>query len=267
MRARQGAGRVGARGRREGCNRRGRRIVDENDVTKVNGVTTREAEGVMGIEERKVKHRNSLRRKVLAAAEELFVADGFRNVSMRKIARKIDYSPTTIYRLFKNKDEIMDQLIADGYFGVYQRYQEIAAGEADDPLETLKKVIRSYIDFALANPRHYELWFATSQVEVADGQLHMRHGAVRYKVYGVWLELIEECRRRELIVDRHTLLLFQLIWGAVHGLISLRLHHPAFPWVPLEEHVGELIEMIEDGLRRGGNRCQPGPCAGQVGET
>jgi AcrR family transcriptional regulator len=202
----------------------------------------------MGIEERKAKHRDGLRRKILAAAEEVFVADGYRNVSMREIARRIEYSPTTIYRLFKNKDEIMEELIAQGYVGVYQRYQEIIAREGDDPLATLEEIIRSYIEFALANPRHYELWFATSRIEVVDAQLHMHHGNARYKVYHVWLDHIEECQRRGLLADTDTLTLFQLIWAAVHGVISLRLHHPGFPWLPLQSHIDSLIAMIEGGL-------------------
>jgi AcrR family transcriptional regulator len=205
----------------------------------------------MGITERKAKHRDSLRRKVLAAAEELFVTDGYHNVSMRKIAKRIEYSPTTIYRLFKDKDEIMEQLIAEGYLRVYQRYEEIVARETEDPLATLERIIRSYIEFALANPQHYELWFATSHIEVVDGQLHMRHGAARYKVYYVWLDYLEECKRRGLLADKDTLALFQLVWAAVHGLISLRLHHPGFPWMPLQAHVDELIGMIEGGLSRG----------------
>ncbi len=202
----------------------------------------------MGIAERKVRQRLDLKQRVLEAAEELFVKDGYRNVSMRKIAEKIEYSPTTIYRLFRNKADVMDHLIAEGYSGVYRRYEEILAHRPDSPLETLNQIITEYVAFALENPNHYELWFATSEIRVEDDQLRMRHGEASYRVYHTWLDRIDECKAEGLLPDRDRLALFQLIWGTVHGMISLRIHHPQFPWLPLEQHVKELLSLLNRGL-------------------
>jgi AcrR family transcriptional regulator len=202
----------------------------------------------LGIAERKVRQRLDLKQRVLEAAEELFVKDGYRNVSMRKIAEKIEYSPTTIYRLFRNKADVMDHLIAEGYSGVYRRYEEILAHRPDSPLETLNQIITEYVAFALENPNHYELWFATSEIRVEDDQLRMRHGEASYRVYHTWLDRIDECKAEGLLPDRDRLALFQLIWGTVHGMISLRIHHPQFPWLPLEQHVKELLSLLNRGL-------------------
>ncbi len=195
-----------------------------------------------------MRQRLDLKQRVLEAAEELFVKDGYRNVSMRKIAEKIEYSPTTIYRLFRNKADVMDHLIAEGYSGVYRRYEEILAHRPDSPLETLNQIITEYVAFALENPNHYELWFATSEIRVEDDQLRMRHGEASYRVYHTWLDRIDECKAEGLLPDRDRLALFQLIWGTVHGMISLRIHHPQFPWLPLEQHVKELLSLLNRGL-------------------
>ena len=64
----------------------------------------------MSIQARKEKEKEALRQKILAAARELFVDEGYENVSMRKVARKIEYSPTTIYLYFKNKAELLDSI-------------------------------------------------------------------------------------------------------------------------------------------------------------
>ncbi len=202
----------------------------------------------MGIPERKERQREELRREVLAAAEELFVEKGYENVSMRKIADMIEYSPTTIYRLFKSKDDLMHHLIDDGYVRVYQRYQEIIDARPVSPFETLSQIIRTYVEFALDNPRHYELWFSGSEMMLIDEILHMKQGEAVYKVYGTWLEKIEEAKIAGQMIEAETLALFQLIWGSVHGLISLRVHHPDFPWSPLKEHIEDLLQMINRGL-------------------
>lgn len=202
----------------------------------------------MGIAERKERQKSDLREQVLAAAEELFVKDGYRNVSMRKIAERIEYSPTTIYRLFRDKADVMNHLIARGYSGVYRRYEEILAHRPDSPLETLNLILAEYVDFALKNPNHYQLWFATSELRVVDGQLRMRHGDTSYRVYSTWIERIDECKAEGLLPDRDTLALFQLIWGSVHGMISLRIHHSRFPWLPVDQHVEELLSLLNRGL-------------------
>ncbi len=202
----------------------------------------------MGIPERKERQRRYLKRRILDAADRLFAEDGYQNVSMRKIAKEIEYSTTVIYSLFRDKSEIIDHLIAEGYRGVYRRYEEILADRPDSPLETLNSIIREYVAFALENPNHYKLWFATSEIRVVDGQLRMRHGGTSYRVYHTWLDRIDECKAEGLLPDRDTLTLFQLIWGSVHGMISLRIHHPDFPWLPLEQHVKELLALLNRGL-------------------
>ncbi|UCC73724.1 MAG: TetR/AcrR family transcriptional regulator [Gemmatimonadota bacterium] len=202
----------------------------------------------MGIPERKRRQRRDLKRRILDAAERLFAKDGYQNVSMRKIAEEIEYSTTVIYSLFRDKSEIIDDLIAEGYRGVYRRYEEILARRPDSPLETLNSIITEYVAFALENPNHYKLWFATSEIRVIDGQLRMRHGGRSYHVYHTWLEQIDQCKAEGLLPDRDTLTLFQLIWGSVHGMISLRIHHPQFPWLPLKQHVKELLSVLNRGL-------------------
>jgi AcrR family transcriptional regulator len=207
----------------------------------------------LGILERKERERQELRQRVLVAAEELFVKDGYQNVSMRKIADKIEYSPTTLYRLFQNKADIVDHLIADGYRGVYEEYEMVLAHRPESPLETLSEIVTAYVGFALEHPNHYQLWFETGDLRMIDNQLRMRHGGTSYRVYRIWLDLIDECKLRGLLPGNDTVALFQLIWGSVHGMISLRLHHPHFPWLPLEQHVEDLLAMLHRGLVQDGN--------------
>ncbi len=202
----------------------------------------------MGIAERKERQKVELQHEVLAAAEELFVKDGYQNVSMRKIAEKIEYSPTTLYRLFKNKAEIMNHLIVAGYEGVYQTYERILSRPHDSPLATLNEILSAYIEFSIAHPNHYELWFATSEIKALNGQLQMSHGDIRFRVYHVWTEQIDRCRDMGHFTGRETLTVFQLLWGAVHGLVSLRIHHTRFPWLPLKQHVAELLDVLNKGL-------------------
>ena len=68
----------------------------------------------MGIKERQERDREAVRRSILDAARELFVAEGFHNVSIRKIAERIEYSPAAIYGYFPSKDDIFFALAEEG---------------------------------------------------------------------------------------------------------------------------------------------------------
>ena len=95
------------------------------------------------------------------------------------------------------------------------------------------------MDYALAHPNHYRMWFATSEISLEDGQLKMRHGRLEFVVFQTWLDSIEACREAGLFPGRSQMEVFQLVWTRVHGLISLRIQHPDFPWLPIDKHLSE----------------------------
>ena len=49
---------------------------------------------------------DDLRRSILVTSRELLVREGYSSLSMRKIARSIGYSATSIYLHFKSKDQL-----------------------------------------------------------------------------------------------------------------------------------------------------------------
>src|SRR3989475_1039465 len=68
----------------------------------------------MGIKERQERDREAVRRAILDAARDLFVSEGYANVSIRKIAERIEYSPAAIYGYFPSKDDIFFALAEEG---------------------------------------------------------------------------------------------------------------------------------------------------------
>src|SRR5215475_12023730 len=70
---------------------------------------------LMGIKERQERDREAVRRAILDAARDLFVSEGYGNVSIRKIAERIEYSPAAIYSYFPSKDDIFFALAEEGF--------------------------------------------------------------------------------------------------------------------------------------------------------
>lgn len=124
----------------------------------------------VGIAERKDRERKELRHRILDAAMKLFIAHGIEEVSIRKIADLIEYSPTTIYLYFKDKNEIFYDLRSEGFrllLELNSTYQK----HAQDSLERLRWYGKAYIDFALQNRQYYKLMFilmAPMRTEAAE---------------------------------------------------------------------------------------------------
>ena len=55
----------------------------------------------MGVTERKERERQEMRQRILDAAQQVFVEEGYEKASIRNIAERIEYSPATIYLYFK----------------------------------------------------------------------------------------------------------------------------------------------------------------------
>src|SRR5215471_14054574 len=112
----------------------------------------------MGVAERESRQKESTRQEILDAARDLFVNEGFDNVSMRKIAEKVEYAPGTIYLYFKDKAEILDTLCQQTFEKLHARMEAIRR-DPGNPLEGLRRGLRTYIQFGIDNPNHYIVTF------------------------------------------------------------------------------------------------------------
>ena len=117
----------------------------------------------MGTKERQQRDRDRTREAILAAARELFVTEGYRNVSMRKIAERIEYSPAAIYSYFPSKDDIFFTLAEEG-FRLLAACGLASAQDAADPLERLRRGLWAFYEFSKTHPEYFDLMFVERSV-------------------------------------------------------------------------------------------------------
>jgi AcrR family transcriptional regulator len=120
----------------------------------------------MGIKERQVRDRETVRRAILDAARELFVAEGFQNVSIRKIAERIEYSPAAIYGYFPSKDDIFFALAEEGFRLLCDRGATPRAGRIDQApsLEHVRGIFSRLYEFSRDHPQYFALMFVDRSV-------------------------------------------------------------------------------------------------------
>src|SRR5215467_253917 len=180
--------------------------------------------------QRREREREELRQEILDAARDLFVKEGYQNVSMRRIAEKIEYSPTTIYLYFEDKASLLFAICEETFARLTRRMEGIKQ-ESNDPLESLRKTCRAYVEFGLKYPNHYRVTFM-NQREMNQGTDHyMREGSMGLKCYMVLRTIVEECVKQGKFREDDAEAITQAIWAAGHGLTSLLITKPDFPWV------------------------------------
>ncbi len=67
----------------------------------------------MGIQDRKVRERDSFRKLIVATAHELLLTQGLKGLTMRALANTIEYSQSKIYEFFKNKDQLCEVIFEE----------------------------------------------------------------------------------------------------------------------------------------------------------
>lgn len=209
----------------------------------------------MGVQERRAREKKELRQEILDAARDLFVREGFENVSMRKIAEKIEYSPTTIYLYFKDKADLLD-CICEETFARLVRKQTAIDQTAADPIDRLKKQLRAYIDFGLKYPNHYKV--ALMMTEDFEERMQCeRSREMGKKAYTHLRNEVATLSERGLIKVMDIDASAQVLWANIHGLTSLLIAHPRFPFVERNALIETLIENAMAGLQVAPNAKQP----------
>lgn len=208
----------------------------------------------MGPKERRAREREEIRSVILDAAREMFATEGYDAVTMRRIAEKIEYSPTAIYFHFRDKDALIKELCMADFLALAQQFMKIS--QIKDPLERLRRAGLAYIDFGMQNPNHYRLMFMTPHPPIEfDGEDEARKGNPEEDAYAFVKEIIaagiEEGRFRGEMKDLD--LIAQTVWAGVHGVISLQIAKHTDDWVdwkPLKKRATFMIETLIDGLKR-----------------
>ena len=202
----------------------------------------------MGPHERRAREREEIRTLILDAARELFAAEGIEAVTMRRIAEKIEYSPTAIYFHFRDKEALLTELCNIDFRAFAQGFAKMA--EIADPIERLRASGYAYIDFGLRNPSHYRLMFMTPKTVSSSEILRGDPTEDAYAfVKGIVVEIKAAGRFRPGLTDVD--LLTQVVWSGVHGLVSLEIAKCTDDWVdwrPMEERARVGIDMIIKGL-------------------
>ena len=208
----------------------------------------------MGVQERRAREKSETRDKILDAARDLFISEGYEGVSMRKVAEKIEYSPTAIYVHFADKKDLFHQLCQEDFAKLAEAFQNPAMPL--DPIERLRLIGLTYVDFGMKYPNHYKLMFMTphppAELDETDCEIKGNPEVDAYAFLKFTVQqAIDAGRFREGFTDSE--LVSQTMWASIHGVIALEIAKGNDGWVdwrPMSERANTMLDAVMRGLLR-----------------
>jgi len=197
----------------------------------------------MGIQERRAREKESVREEILDAARALFVKDGYEHVSIRKIAEKIEYAPGTIYLYFRDKAEILDRICEETFSKLEQRMQAINKDPAN-PLDSLRRGLRTYVQFGVDNPNHYICTFVQAKQILGD-----HHPKAGERCFDNLRDGVRHCIEAGQLNCDDVEEVAQALWAGAHGITTL-LVTCSFPFIEQSRLIDRVLYILMEGIRK-----------------
>lgn len=202
----------------------------------------------MGVKERQERDREAVGRAILDAARELFVAEGYQNVSIRKIAEKIEYSPAAIYSYFPSKDHIFLALAEEGF-------RLLFAGVGDGPavapsVDSIRAGFLRFYEFSKTHPEYFALMFLDRSVPRISRDWQ-RFGFVREMKKGLAEHIQAVIDAGEFPPETDAGAVVRILMAAIHGVAVMRLCDRLAPGEDADALVRDTLEAALTGLRAG----------------
>lgn len=203
---------------------------------------------------RREREKAALRGQILDAARRLFAERGYGAVTMRDLAKAIDYAPSAIYYHFKDKQELVHALCDEDFRALAASFQQLP-GEGD-ALDRITALGSSYARFGLGYPHHFRVMFMTPDIPSDPEDEHaIERGNPAEDAYAALRALVDQALRAKLLRPelKDPDLVAQVVWGGIHGVIALELDKGCdkwVDWVPVERRVEEMLNVLRRGIAR-----------------
>ena len=204
------------------------------------------------------RERETVARAILDAARDLFVTHGYQEVSIRKIAERIEYSPAAIYSYFPSKDDIFFALAEEGFRLLFSYGAATREASSGDPVENLRALFLRYYEFSKDHPEYFALMFLDRTVpKIRDNW--ERFGFIGELKHDTRARIAHAIAAGAVPAGTSPHAVFRLLLTAAHGAAALRLCDRLAPGEDADALARATIDAVILGLKGGAGRDLPDP--------
>jgi AcrR family transcriptional regulator len=189
-----------------------------------------------------------LHAEILDAAERLLIETGNEEaVSIRRIADAVGVTPPSIYLHFSDKDELIFA-VCERQFAELDRLVDEAVVGIEDPVEELYARGKAYVRFGLSHPEQYRILFM--QGGSHDAAAYDEHRIRRASAFDHLVDAVARSIDAGVFPEGSDPFVVAVeLWAIVHGLTSLLISKPTFPWPDPDALTDHLLMSTCAGLQ------------------
>lgn len=178
-------------------------------------------------------HHGNLAEELIAVTVDIIEERGVEHVSVREAAKRAGVSPGAPFQHFRSKAALLTAVAEQAMDRLTQKVTEAQSGaDAKRPIEVLEAIGWGYLQWAIANPTHFEIINSRTHIEFeASEKLRTQNEAIRQRMF----ELLAQARDNGQLIEcqdmSHVVLTARaLVYGLARTLIDG--HFPR--WHPSE---------------------------------
>ncbi|WP_369060771.1 TetR/AcrR family transcriptional regulator [Caulobacter sp. 73W] len=187
------------------------------------------------------------REEILAEALRLIGERGVHGVSTRQIAEAVGVSQPSLYAYFPSRDAIVDEL-HDRAFVLLVQALERFTPTPGTPLEQAVEYLRVYVDFGLNNPDAYRVAFMIEGAGKVAETPAEKAGKPAMQAFDSLREAVRNLHAAGRAHGDDPEAIAQCLWAGLHGLVSLLIARPGFPWAEREALIRTHLTMLARGV-------------------
>lgn len=197
---------------------------------------------------RKAKGSGHLRRaEILIAAERIFVECGYEGATIRRIADEVGVSSTALYMHFRDKSEILIEICEGAFAQLLVKNSELMTRDMD-PVGRVRAMLEVYMGFAIQHPHAYLLVFNPSSASRQDKEAALE--SLGLKTFAIFKAAVSRAAEAGRLKSDDANEVAQVGWAAAHGIVSLMLTQPSFPWLGGDRLMQASMDALFDGVAR-----------------
>ena len=187
---------------------------------------------------RRSKAKSDRRDQLLNAAERLIAEHGYLAVRLEDIGAVAGVSGPAIYRHFADKQTLLYEVCSLQFTRLHEHLDAVMAREAE-PTERLRACGRAYVEFGLAHPEAYRIMFMSNSdwgPQTYEDEVLADQGA-----FMALVRVVDEVIAG-LGIEHDPFESSIVLWTAMHGITSLLISKPNFPWPPVDRLVDDVCD-------------------------
>ncbi|MBF0238528.1 MAG: TetR/AcrR family transcriptional regulator [SAR324 cluster bacterium] len=197
----------------------------------------------MELKQEKLDNKAQLRQRILDQASLLLTEEGPQALSMRKLSKQVGASTIVLYTYFQNKQDIFNELYLEGFARLRQDLETVPVHE--NPLEYVMDLGRAYRNSAVKNPTYYQIMFSQSVPDFTPPPESLEKSQ---QSFNVLVKAVQRCRDANILKPGDVLEIAQVLWGTLHGMVSLELFGYFSSKKSGKERLEEAMLILKEGL-------------------